>query len=301
MWQWLRHVAWPFLYAVYDQFNRHEATVLAGYIAYSAMLAGFPFLLFVTATVGQIIGEDGSEAAIDALFKSLPENVAQTIEPVLLEVVSQRGGNIATISLIGTIWVASNGIEAIRISLDRAYHVQRPRNIIIRRLRAVFFVFSGFLTFLCLAVLIILAPLMINLVEHHSLIHTHIEVDIPIGAGPLRYLVGTVLLISFLWVVHRLLPSRSMAGFRLMPGIIVSVLCWGTIASLLSVYLAHAPSYTLTYGTLAGVIVTLIFLYLTGISIILGAEINSVLNARRIAETDKAGPAIEVQTGGMFG
>lgn len=301
MWRWLRHVAWPFLYAVYDQFNRHEATVLAGYIAYSAMLAGFPFLLFVTATVGQIIGEDGSETAIDALFKSLPDNVAQTIEPVLLEVVSQRGGNIATLSLLGTIWAASNGIEAIRISLDRAYHVQHPRNIIIRRVRAVFFVFSGFLTFLGLAVLIILAPLMINLIENYSLIRRHVEIDVPIGAGPLRYLVGTALLISFLWVVHRLLPSRNMSGFRLMPGIIVSVLCWGGIASLLSIYLAHAPSYTLTYGALAGVIITLIFLYLTGITIILGAEINSVLNAKRIAETDLDSPDAAVQTGGMFG
>ncbi|MBY8975554.1 YihY/virulence factor BrkB family protein [Rhodobacteraceae bacterium NNCM2] len=277
MYRWLRHVAWPFLYAVYEQFNRDEGTVLAGYIAYATMLAGLPFLLFVTATAGMVIGEDGSQQAVDRLFSLLPVNVAQTIEPVLLDVIGQRRDGIATASLLGFLWVASSGVEAIRISLDRAYQVEKPRNYFLRRLRAVFFVFTGFFTFFILAVLIIFAPLIFNLIEAYA------GIDVPTVVEPLRYIIGGSILVIFFWIVHRLLPSRSMKGFRLMPGIIASVVLWGVIASMLSVYLSYAPSYSLTYGTLAGVILTLIFLYLTGITIILGAEINSVLNERLFA------------------
>ncbi|MEM9736191.1 MAG: YihY/virulence factor BrkB family protein [Pseudomonadota bacterium] len=273
---WATGNAWPFLKAVVNRFMDDEGTVIAGYIAYAAMLAGMPFLIFTTAMAGILIGDTYSEEAVEALFNAVPEHVAQTLEPVLREVIGERRGGIAIISLLGAIWAASNGVEAIRIGLDRAYDVSKARGFVQRRFVAICFVFVGFFTFAALAVLIIFAPLIFRIIEANT------PVDIPGITDLARYLVGGGMLIGFLWVCHRLLPSRNMAKIRLMPGIIVSVAIWGFLASAMSIYLAHANTYAMTYGALAGVIVTLLFFYLTAIAIIFGGEVNAVINADKL-------------------
>jgi membrane protein len=75
----------------------------------------------------------------------------------------------------------------------------------------------------------------------------------------------------------------------LCPGILATAVIWGLAATGLSVYLAFAPSYTLTYGTLAGVILTLLFFYLTGVALLVGAHVNASVN-RLGATCDTARP-----------
>ncbi|MEM9046329.1 MAG: YihY/virulence factor BrkB family protein [Pseudomonadota bacterium] len=272
----LRHTVWPFLRSVFKRFSSDQGTVLAGYMAYAAMLAGMPFLIFATAMTGILIGPTYSDEATRALFEAVPGHVAQTIQPVFEQVMGQRRGDIALISLLGTIWAASNGVESIRVGLDRAYDIRQPRNWFLRRLIAIGFVIVGFFTFTLLAVLIIFAPLIFVLAE------TYTNIQIPRAAGPIRWIVGGTVLIIFFYLMHKILPSRNMSGLRVLPGILTSVVIWGIIATALSIYLKFAPSYQITYGTLAGVIVTLLFFYLTGISIIFGGEVNAELNKKKL-------------------
>ena len=264
--------AWRFSSEVIRRFNQDQSAVLAGYIAYASMLAGFPFLIFTLTLAGEIIGARYSAEAIAALFDAVPAHVAQTLQPVLEEVIGVDRGGVLTIAALGTIYAASNGVEAIRIGLDRAYDIESPRNFVMNRLVSVAFVLIGFLVFGCLAILIIFAPLAFRLIEDLT------TLDIPASADIGRYLVGGGLLYGMLWLMHRYLPARRMRYMRIWPGIVLSMLIWVLLASALSVYLAFAPSYALTYGALSGVIVTLLFFYLTGVAIILGAQVNAVIN-----------------------
>ena len=261
-----------FLREVFRRYGADQTGVLAGYIAYAAMLSAFPFLIFAATLAGLVIGETYSAEAIDTLFEPVPDSVAGTLRPVLDEVLNQRHGGILTISAIGTIYGASNGIEAVRIGLDRAYDVDSPRNFLVNRLYSMGFVMLGFLVFGALAVLIIFAPLAFNLIE------TLTPFEIPSGTNLARYAAGAALLYGFFWLMHRALPARPMAGMRLLPGILLSMVIWVGLASAMSIYLAYAPSYAVTYGALSGVIVTLLFFYLTGVTIILGAQVNAVVN-----------------------
>lgn len=269
----------PFLWTAAKRFRNHTGTVIAGNIAYSLMLAVVPFLIFATALTGFIVGAQASEIALNALFSAVPQHVAETLKPVLLEVIGARRGGLLTLSALGTIWAASNGVEAVRIGLDRAYDVDDSRHVALNRLISIGVVLVGFAVFTVLSALIVFAPLLFNLIEHWT------SVAIPAEADVVRYVIGLTMLGVALWAMHRLLPSRSMRGMRLWPGILASVAIWGAAATGLSIYLAFAPSYTVTYGTLAGVIVTLLFFYLTGVSLIFGAEVNAVLNADRLRET----------------
>ena len=269
---WVRHRAWPFVAAVFGEYSRDQGGVLAGYIAYSAMLSGFPFLIFTTALAALAIGRESSNQAVATLFDAVPEHVARTMEPVLVEVLAQNHPSILTVSGIGALWAASNGAEAIRIALDNAYGVTRKRNFIVNRLISIGFVFFAILTFLMLAVLIIFAPLTIQLIE------TYTATRVPMAIDVARYVIGAGLLGLLFSVMHRILPERSMRGMVIWPGVLASVVIWGVTATGLSIYLAFTPTYTLTYGALAGVVVTLLFFYLTGVAIIFGAEINAVVN-----------------------
>lgn len=265
---------WPFLWTVVKRFNRDNGSVHSGNIAYALMLAVVPFLIFATALTGFAVGQQTAEMSLATLFQSLPEHVALTLEPVLLEVIGQRRGGILTLSALAAIWAASNGVEAIRLGLDQAYDVDASRHVALNRLISIAVVLSGFAIFTLLSALIVFAPLVFLLIERW----THI--DIPVEADLFRYALGLTVLALTLYAMHRVLPSRRMRGLRLWPGVIASVLIWSMAATGMSVYLAYTPSYTVTYGTLAGVIVTLLFFYLTGLALIFGAEVNGTINAR---------------------
>ena len=265
---------WPFLWTVIKRFNRDQGSVLSGHIAFSLMLAVVPFLIFAMALAGFAMGQQGAEMALAALFNGVPENVAQTLEPVLLEVIGQRRGGVLTLSALGAIWAASNGVEAVRIGLDRAYDVDDARHVALGRLISIGVVLSGFLVFTVLSALIIFAPLVFNLIERWT------DIRVPLAVDILRYALAATVLAVTLYGMHRVLPSRSMRGFRLWPGIFASVVIWAVVATGLSVYLAYSPSYAVTYGALAGVIVTLLFFYLTGVALIFGAQVNAAVNAK---------------------
>ena len=277
VWPALRHGVWPFLRRVVERYNRDEGPVLAGYLAYSAMLSLMPFLVFATALTGFVIGPENSREALDALFEGVPEHVALTLEPVVLDVVGQRRGGLLTVSAIGAIWVASNGIEALRVGFDRAYDVGDTRHLAVSRLYAIAFVLIGFVIFTLLASLVIFAPLAFQIVEATLGLVTPPRLDV------IRYGAAFAILWLSLWLLHRVLPSRRMRGMTLWPGILASVVLWSGMATGMSIYLVYAPAYSLTYGALAGVILTLLFFYLTATALLLGAEVNSVINRDRLA------------------
>jgi membrane protein len=242
-----RQLVWPILWAAIQRFGRDQGSVHSGNIAYSLMLAVVPFLIFATALTGFFVGQQGAEMALAALFEGVPEHVALTIEPVLMEVVGQRRGDILTLSALAAVWAASNGVEAVRLGLDHAYEVDDSRHVALSRLISIGVVLTGFAIFTLLSALIVFAPLVFVLVERWT------AVDIPAEADVIRYALSLAVLSGTLWAMHRVLPSRRMRGMRLWPGVLASVLIWSMAATGMSVYLAYAPSYAVTYGTLAGV------------------------------------------------
>lgn len=257
--------------------------VLAGYFAYIAMLAFFPFLIFATALTGFVIGPEGSAKALDTLFEPVPDHVRMTLEPVIDSVISERRSGILTLSGLGALWMASNGVDAVRIGFDEAYRVDRARRYALNRVYLFGAVILGTICFMALAALIILAPLVFGLIERF------LGVEIPVLADLVRYALGLAILYGLIWTLHRMLPSRPMGGLVLWPGILATAVIWALAATGLSVYLAFAPSYTLTYGTLAGVILTLLFFYLTGVALLVGAHVNAMVN-RLGADCDTARP-----------
>jgi membrane protein len=261
------------LWVAFDRFNRNDGSAMAGFIAFSGLLSLFPFLIFAATLTGILVGVDRSDAIIESLFEIAPEYVARTLTPVVEEVLGKQSGEVLTLSALFAIWVASSAVEAFRIAFDRAYAVPDPRSFIENRALAILLVFIGAIVAALLGVTILFMPL-IQVVLQQRVLHA----PVPPGAQYVTYAFGVLVFVGFLLLMHRMLPGRRLKGSRLWPGVWISTLLWVAFASGFSIYLSFTPTYTVIYGTLAGVIITLMFFYLTGATIIYGAEVNAALN-----------------------
>jgi membrane protein len=264
---------WDLYWTAYLRFDKHDGSALAGYIAFSGLLALFPFLIFAVAMIGEMVGEADSLRAIDALFRLAPPHIAQTIEPVLHEVLAQQRGGLLTLSFAATVWIASSAVEAIRMGFDRAYDVEDARSFLVRRGTAFLFVILGAFVAFFLGLTVIFSPFFVSLAEKIT------KSSFESGTVTLSYASGFLVFVFVLYITHRFLPGKSMRSARVWPGVFLTSGLFLAGALGFSIYLSYAPSYTLTYGTLAGVIVTLLFFYLVGTALIYGAEVNATLAA----------------------
>ncbi len=255
----------------YTRFNRHDGQAMAGYIAFSALLGMFPFIILATNMGAQIIGPGRSQSVIDALFDFAPSHVAQTVEPVLRDVLSGASGGLLTVSAIVALWFSSNVFEALRVAFDRAYREGDGRHWIKGRLVSILCVILGLITALILGGVIVFAPLAINLITSWT------QMDIPFGINMLRYPIGIAVFIGFLMYLHKVLPGHALAIRQLWPGVLVSTFVWLVAAIGFSIYLGLTPTYSSTYGAMAGVVITLMFFYISGLAIIYGAELNAIV------------------------
>jgi Protein of unknown function (DUF1194)/Virulence factor BrkB len=125
--RWIKlpyHAAWRLVMV-------DEGLELSGYIAFTAFLSLFPFVIFLAALAGFLGDRETADAFIDAMFEFMPADVAKTLAPAVREVVGARQGGLLTFGILATLWFASNGFEALRTGLNRAYGVAEQRAMLV--------------------------------------------------------------------------------------------------------------------------------------------------------------------------
>ena len=157
--------AFRVLWVAVDRFNRNDGWSMSGFIAFSGLLSLFPFLIFAATLTGILVGSDRSDTIIEALFDIAPAHVAQTLAPVVEEVLNKQSGEVLTLSALFAIWVASSAVEAFRIAFDRAYAVPDPRGFFHNRALAIGLVFLGAVVAALLGVTILFMPLILRFAE----------------------------------------------------------------------------------------------------------------------------------------
>ena len=249
-----------------------EGLVLAGYIAFTAFLSLFPFLIFLAALAGFLGDRETADRFIEAMFEFMPDDVAETLAPAVGEVVGARHGGLLTFGILFTLWFASNGFEALRTGLNRAYGVSEQRAIWWLRLQSIAFVISGGLIILFLSLVVVLGPLVWRVLG--PTVDQMLETRLVFGTA--RYVFAAVLLFGALILLHRWLPNTRQAFRRILPGVAATTVLWLLGAGVFAWYVGHLTDYSVYYGSLGGVAITLMFFYVSAIIFIFGAEINAV-------------------------
>jgi membrane protein len=270
---------WRIFEVALNRFNRNEGWAIASHIALSALMALFPFLIFVTALAASLFGSlELADEAASILFEAWPEVIAEPMEREIRNVMLGLRGDVLTFAAGVAIFFASSGIESLRIGLNRAYRVRETRAWWLLRIESIAYVVVGAAAMLALSFLVVLYPLLwataIQYANWLDRVGNLLEF-VRLGAA-------AIVLIVALFVAHWWLPAGRRSFKEIWPGILVTFVLWLGAGIVFGRYLASfAYAYVTYYAGLASVMAALVFLYLVAMIFIFGAELNGAVARAR--------------------
>ncbi len=254
----------------------HQSANQAGSLAFSSVLAMFPLLILVSAAAAYV-GQAGDAAALAGrVISYAPPVVRDAMQPVIDQVLAQRNQALLAIGLVVTLWTASSGMQAVRGALNRSYGIQRGLPFWKARIKVTLFTVIVGGGILAAFSSVIVMPYVWRLLEDG------------VGAGretlwlnhSVRYGLAFVVLTVLYALLYGWLPDVRQRLSTVIPGALVGAALWVAAAATLSYTLATAGKLALVYGSFAGVVATLVFLYASATTLIFGAEINGVLHGK---------------------
>lgn len=269
-----------FLRCLWQKIRTDNLLDYAGSVAFSAILAVFPFLLFAVALAGLVVNPDTLATLVSSIRSAVPVPVADLVVGRLQALASGRSPGLVTFGAVVAVVSASGAVAALITAFDAAYEVRESRPFWKTRGLAVLVTVAGAVLFVAAAALAIVTPAVAALFGH------------TLGAVVLwlRWPVSALLMTLVLAGLYHLLPDVA-RPFRLFTaGSLCAVALW-ILASLgFSVYVGRFGRYEVVYGALGGAIVLLLWLWISAIVVLLGAEINAVLERLALTGTRGASP-----------
>jgi membrane protein len=249
----------------------HDGVTFASTIAFSLLFAMFPFLIMLVLAGTVVLGEARALDLERDVMAFLPDYVGKTVKLEMDTVLQTRASSgFLTLGALAILVSVSGFVETVRYALNRAYRVEENRGFFYRRTTGLLFAFGVAFTLVAVAALGLVVPLAVNLIARHA---PEMIPNIPlIEIG--RKLVAMLLLTLLLLALNSLLPAERLKVRSVLPGVVLTlVLLWG-FSRLFVVYLTHFANYGATYGSLAGVIVLMLYFELSALALIVGAELN---------------------------
>ena len=259
---------------VWSETNEDDVFGRAAQLAYYFLLALFPLLIFLTATLGLMLGSgDGLRTSLfNYLGQVMPGSAFQLVDTTMSEIMGASGAGKLSFGLLATLWAASNGMGAITQSLNVAYDLKETRPWWKQRLVAIGLTVA-------LSVLVITALLLVLLggrVADGLAVHYQLGGFFPIAWRLLQWPIVFAFMVLSFALIYYFAPSFAEQDWKwLTPGALIGVVLWLLVSFGFKAYLHFFNSYSATYGSLGAVIVLMLWLYLTGAAILIGSEINS--------------------------
>jgi membrane protein len=254
----------------------HALLDVAAGTAFWALLAVFPFLFFAVSMLTLVYGHEVVDAVVRLVIVLAPRAVQTEVRAYANAVLAGPSGREAVVALLVALWSASGGALSIGEALDRAYGVHGDaRGYWRRRMQAISAVVLTAIFLGVAAALITFAPLVVDRVLAAA--------SLDALAGPLwllaRWPVALVLAFAAWGLAYRYLPCRPLPLRFVTPGAIVGIPLWIVASSALSFYVTHVGRYGTAYGSLGGAVVFLLWLWISTLMLLLGGELNAMLEA----------------------
>ena len=275
----LRYVFHVFLDAFYT-FLADDGWAISSHIALSTLMAMFPFLIVLTSLAAFFGSKELADQAAALLLQTWPKQVADTLSGEVHDVLTTTRTGALTIGAVLSLYFASNGVEALRVALNRAYAVVEPRRWYWLRLESIGYTLVAAFTALAMAFLIVLGPLIIEAVRSH--VPVVIENNEQLLAFA-RYGITITALVIALFILHAWLPAGRRGFFQILPGIVFTFIASLVSGIVFGQYLARfANNYVTMYAGLASVIIALVFLYFIAAIFVYGGELNAAIIKSRL-------------------
>ena len=271
-------ISWikKFIYCLYKSFTdtvEHDGIEYAGYLTFLILLAIFPFLTFFVSAgsfIAKILNnyETTKEFIREIFIENISDSFLSALKPRINEIISGPPQSLVTLSILGAIWTSSSAVEGIRTILNRASRVVVAPSYIWRRLLSIF-QFLVIVMFMMLAsTSLIILPIIINYISKF------IDISQSINLKIIQYYLSTsVLFFGLIWI-YVMIPNKKNKWSESIPGAVLVLFLWSLISNMFKIYISKFSQLSLIYGSLEGIIISIIFFYLAGLCFIYGAEFN---------------------------
>jgi membrane protein len=257
-----------------------DGWAIASHIALSTLMAMFPFLIVLTSLAGFFGSKELADEAAALLLQTWPKQVAATLSGQIHDVLTTTRTDALTIGAVLSVYFASNGVEALRVALNRAYAVVETRRWYWLRLESIAYTLVAAVTALAMAFLIILGPLIMEAMR--SYVPLVVEANRSFFHFS-RYGITIAAMIVALFILHAWVPAGRRSFLQILPGIVFTLLASLIAGIVFGQYLTRfANNYVTMYAGLASVIIALVFLYFIAAIFVYGGELNAAIIKSRL-------------------
>ena len=278
---------WQVVRRAMKESTADNVPMLAGGVAYFAFLAIFPAMIAAITLWGLVADPETAAAQVRALSAVLPQQAQPIVTDQLQAVASASNGALGiglVVSLLAALWSASSGTGNLVKAVNLAYDEDETRGFLKLRGLALLLTVGATVFVLLALALVAVTPVVLAALPLGPLGTVLVQV--------VRWVLLVVVVVIALAVVYRLAPDRDAPRLAwVSTGSMVATLLWIVGSVLFSLYVNNFGNYNKTYGTIAGVVVLMLWLYLTSYIVLLGAEINAESERQTRHDTTSGAPA----------
>ncbi|MEO4055440.1 YihY/virulence factor BrkB family protein [Solibacillus sp. CAU 1738] len=267
---------------IVNRINRADILGMGAQLAYYFLLSIFPLLIFIVTLLPYLKLQHHQVFAF--LGDIMPAEVYMLTEDIIVDALTNQNSGLLSLGFIGTMWSASRGVNALIKGLNRAYDVEGKSGFINRFWSIIFTVSLVVLIFIAL-----IFPVFGQQLGNLLFSYMGIESSFESVWTFIRWITPVALIITVVSVMYWIVPNTDprLTFSSIIPGTVFATLGWVILTYGFSFYVNNFANYSATYGSIAGVIVLMLWLYFTGIILISGGLLNAALQNRQIVKMDK--------------
>ncbi|TFB13925.1 YihY/virulence factor BrkB family protein [Filobacillus milosensis] len=248
---------------------------MSAQLAYFFLLSLFPFLIFLLTLIGYMPIDQSRVFLL--IQRYVPGDSLNIITDNIYQLMEERKSGLLSFGLLLTVWSASNGINALMRVFNRAYETDENRSFIVTRL------ISMALTVAMILVIAVALALPVFGKAAGAFIFSFLGYSDSFIAfwETIRWVISFVIIIFILTILYILAPNKSVTIRHALPGAIIATIGWQLTSLGFAYYVENLGNFSYTYGSLGSIIVLMIWFYLSGMMLIVGGEVNAVLERHK--------------------
>lgn len=265
-----------FFHKLMFRIGKDDASGLSAQLAYYFLLSLFPMLIFLLTLIPFLNVK--KETITDLISQNAPGDTAKMITDIINDVMNNANGGLLSFGLIAALWSASNGMTALMNAFNVSYEVEDARNPIVSKLLSVLFTLIMVLVFgVALAL-----PIFGEQIGNYLFGNIGLGDQFKWVFNLVKFVLPVLVTFVVFTTLYAIAPNIKLQIKSVLPGALFATIVWLGASFLFGFYVNNFANYSKTYGSIGGVIVLMLWLYLTGFIIIIGAQINAIIHKDKV-------------------
>ncbi|WP_416149605.1 YihY/virulence factor BrkB family protein [Salipaludibacillus sp. HK11] len=265
----MKKLVW-YLKELMKEFSKDNVPLLAAAQAYYYLLSLIPLLILLLAILPYL--NINTDTAIQAIEAIMPGELGEIFQEQIVSILTVPQGGLLTVGIIATIWTASNGMNAFIKAQNEAYNVTEIRSFWKARLVSTGLTLGLIVAMIIALILPVFGNAIIAFVDSIVTLPEETEILFQI----LRWTVSIVIIATVVASLYYIAPNIKIPFKYALPGAAFTTIAWQLMSLGFSIYISNFASYSETYGSLGGVVILMVWFFLIGNILVIGAEINAI-------------------------